>query len=88
MKRYYDPNEDKSLRDEFYDEDFDYKTYRDFASMNEDALFHIGQSYEEKVVDTLYCKKCGGKDFNVGVGSYYTAIKCVSCQWEVCVHEG
>lgn len=53
-----------------------------------ETVFHIGQSYENKVAETYRCKRCGGTEFNVGKGSYFTAIKCVKCLWESCVHEG
>ncbi len=42
----------------------------------------------DKPLKTLVCKTCGGKEFNVGKGSYWTQIKCVKCGYEVCVHEG
>jgi hypothetical protein len=50
--------------------------------------FHIGQSYEESKAQPLKCLKCGGKEFHVGQGSYYTAIRCVRCEWECCIHKG
>jgi hypothetical protein len=53
-----------------------------------DGLFHIGQSYEDIPAKTIYCKKCGGNKFNVGVGSYFAGIKCITCGWEICIHSG
>ena len=53
-----------------------------------DDTFEIGQVYEQEAATTLGCKKCGGTDFKVGQGSYYTAIKCVACGWQRCIHEG
>ncbi len=50
--------------------------------------FHIGQSYEDKACDTIVCKVCGGDRFIVGSGSYYTALKCPNCEYEVCFHVG
>lgn len=50
--------------------------------------FHIGQSYEERPAKIVECAKCGGREFNVAQGSYYTAIRCIKCQWEVCIHDG
>jgi len=54
----------------------------------DDGTWHIGQGYEAETVESLVCKKCGSKEFNVGKGNYYTAIRCVNCKWELCVHEG
>jgi len=52
-------------------------------------LFHVHQSYEKRRdTQTLYCKKCGGNHFYVGAGDYFTAIKCIQCGWEECIHEG
>jgi hypothetical protein len=50
--------------------------------------FHVGQGYEKKAAREVGCAICGGREFNVGAGSYYTAIRCVSCRWEVCFHDG
>ena len=50
--------------------------------------FHIGQSYDRKPAVVIRCRKCRGTDFNVATGSYYTAIRCVKCKWEVCIHNG
>lgn len=50
--------------------------------------FHIGQSYEEKPAQAIKCILCGSNVFNVGHGEWYTAIRCVHCQWEFCIHEG
>ena len=36
----------------------------------------------------IRCKKCGALEFNVGSGDYFTAIRCVKCGWEECIHEG
>lgn len=69
--------------EEFYSPDRD-----EYCEKKEDGLFHIGQSYEETVAKTIYCKNCGGKEFNVGSGNYFTAIRCVKCEWELCIHDG
>lgn len=39
-------------------------------------------------VEQLSCVTCGGTQFLVAKGSYYTAIKCPKCGWEACAHEG
>ena len=61
----------------------------DFVGFNEtDNTFHIGQVYEKNAATTVFCKRCHGTEFNVGVGSYYTAIRCTHCKWELMIHEG
>ena len=65
-------------------------TYDDkfLQKVEHDQSFHIGQSYEEKAAITMQCIFCLGREFNVGVGNYFTAIRCVKCEWELCIHEG
>lgn len=62
--------------------------YDDFVETKQDNRFHIGQVYEDEACKTYYCKQCGGNKFYVGAGSCFTAIKCVVCDWEMCVHDG
>lgn len=50
--------------------------------------FEIGQVYEDTPAKRLKCRKCGSTEFIVGVGKYYTAIKCPKCKWEMCIHDG
>lgn len=50
--------------------------------------FHVGQSYTKNTAKTLACSICGGTEFNVGQDDFFTAIKCVKCQWEMCIHDG
>jgi len=50
--------------------------------------FTIGQCYEELPAKKLECKKCGGDKFLVGKGSYFTALKCPVCNYEICIHDG
>jgi hypothetical protein len=60
----------------------------ELVDTSSEPFFHIGQPYEKKVAGKLVCKLCGGDHFYVGRGDYYTAIKCVKCEWEKCIHEG
>jgi ribosomal protein S27E len=72
-------------KDEMYKEpDF----YDVIKELPDDETFVIGQSYEEYAATTLACKKCGNTAFRVGQGSYFTAIKCTECDWQLCIHEG
>lgn len=80
MNNYYDKNKDLT--------DDDYVERGEYIKEVADGKFHIGQAYEDKVADTVVCAKCGGNSFHVGQGSYYTAIKCVTCEWELCIHDG
>lgn len=53
--------------------------------------FTIGHSYgkdDERPARTIACKKCGCYKLIVGRGSYFTAVKCPRCNWEVCIHQG
>jgi len=50
--------------------------------------FHIGQGYEGKPAKALQCRLCGGSQFYVGEGEYFTGIKCIVCEWEMCIHDG
>jgi hypothetical protein len=49
--------------------------------------FHIGQRYDE-IAKALSCRSCGSNRFFVGKAAFFTAIKCVNCEWELCIHEG
>jgi DNA-directed RNA polymerase subunit RPC12/RpoP len=59
------------------------------ATHRTDDEFKIGQKPEDgqKALE-VECRYCGGREFNVGRGKYYTAIRCVECGYEICVHEG
>ena len=60
--------------------------FQEITKPKEETLFHIGDG--DMIAQTLVCKKCDGDQFNVGRASYYTAIRCVKCEWEICVHNG
>lgn len=78
-KNIYDPN--KLVKDEYF-------SVEDYLDTKEDGTFNIGQPYEKKPAETLFCKHCGADEFKVGQGSYFTAVKCVKCEYEICVHDG
>lgn len=50
--------------------------------------FHIGQSYDRVPATQLKCKICGGLEFHVATGTHYTAMRCPTCLWELCIHDG
>ena len=54
----------------------------------DEAQFHIGQSYADAPARTIRCVKCRGIVFNVCSDAYFTGIRCVTCGWEMCVHDG
>jgi hypothetical protein len=60
----------------------------DLTEQIDDETFHIGQCYEDDAARVLRCTKCKSREFNVGQGSYFTAIRCVNCHWEACIHDG
>ncbi len=79
MKSFHDPKELVSK----------YEQYSEYlVEEKKDGEFHIGQCYDEEPAQTLYCKHCGGSEFKVGQGNYFTAIKCKKCEYEVCIHDG
>jgi len=62
--------------------------FEDDIEVKADGIFSIGQIYEDEPAKTVYCSHCGKNEFYVGSGSYFTAIKCISCKREVCIHDG
>ena len=79
MKTKHDPN--KLVDDEFV-------STEDYLLEVEQGDFEIGQSYEDTPAKTLVCKFCGSDKFKVGVGDYFTALKCETCEYQICIHEG
>ena len=68
---------------------FDYPDIRKYIKeLPEDKTFSIGQIYEEDAATTLSCVRCGTTEFIVGQGSYFTAISCPHCEWEIGIHDG
>lgn len=47
-----------------------------------------GVTYQDVPASGVICRTCGGDRFNVGVGNYWTGIRCVACGWEAMIHEG
>jgi len=68
--------------------DFEWIEFSNLLEESEEDEFEIGQCYEDIPAKKIKCKKCGSDKFIVGVGSYFTAIKCPNCKWEYCIHEG
>ena len=62
--------------------------FNDVLKFTDEDEFEIGQGYERMPAKKLRCKKCNSDKFKVGQGDYFTAIKCVNCGWEICIHEG
>lgn len=58
-----------------------------YREVNDNTL-HIGQFADNNAARVLECTICGGRDFNVGQASCFTAIRCTTCEWEACVHDG
>ena len=66
----------------------EYASQEDYLVEKKEIEFNIGQSYEETPAKTLMCKHCGSEEFKVAQGDYFTAVKCVKCEYEVCIHKG
>lgn len=66
------------------DPDFEPNLY----THTDEPKFHIGQSYDKEPAKALKCTQCGGNQFYVGTGHCFTAIKCTTCEWEMCIHDG
>lgn len=79
----------EKIEDESYKEPEGYNSYNNpIVKFSTEDEFHIGQSYEKEPAARIECKVCGSKQFIVGTASYYTALKCPTCLWEICIHEG
>lgn len=50
--------------------------------------FKTGQVYTSNKAAKYICSKCGEDKFQVGCDSYYTVIRCPTCKWEECIHDG
>jgi len=70
------------------DPDWDRRSAANYIAFSAADEFSIGQVYEDKPAARISCQFCGGTQFIMGAASYFTAIKCPTCQWEVCLHEG
>jgi len=59
-----------------------------FTILEGDHTFEIGQCYEDEPAKMIMCKTCGNTNFQVAVGSYFTAVRCSICKYQICVHNG
>lgn len=50
--------------------------------------FHLVKSQDEGCCETLVCKLCENDQFIIGQKEYFTALKCVNCNYEIGIHEG
>ena len=66
----------------------DYLPETHFIHETDEDEFSIGQCYDKLPAKKIVCNKCGSDKFIVGTGSYYTAIKCPNCKYEICIHSG
>lgn len=93
----FDPKIDPNEAFNMYDEDFLIERglnpymateMEEYIEDAEATVFHVRERSNKEIIPTYRCKHCKGVEFNVGRSGYYTAIKCVKCKWENCVHEG
>lgn len=61
--------------------------FDEYIDYNDKNVFHVTDNDDESI-KTFKCKCCGGTKFNVGQGSWFTAIKCIVCNWEYGWDEG
>ena len=66
----------------------EYASQEDYLKEKKEIEFNVGQCYENEPAKTLVCKHCGSEQFKVAQGSYFTAVKCVKCEYEICIHDG
>lgn len=66
----------------------EYLFRQDYLDERNDGIFTTGPSGDDIPCSTCYCKRCGGNTFYVGKGDWFTSVKCVTCNYEICVHEG
>lgn len=83
--KYYNPKNIPIPLEEWQDEEYDINSENFIAAT--DTKFHI-KSWDGADVSQAKCKNCGGVNFEVGLARHYTVVKCVNCEYEVCVHEG
>lgn len=81
-------DEEGGFKHNEYKFDPDWFDDRPFTQLPEDETFSIGYDLDIHAAVTLVCKMCGGTEFNVGQGGFFTAIKCPKCGWEEGIHEG
>lgn len=50
--------------------------------------FHINSEFKDIPVEPRACAHCHCSTFNLGVGSFYTCLRCTNCKREWCEHSG
>ena len=65
-----------------------YPSKDDYLGEKKEVEFTVKQSYEDTPASTLVCKHCGNDQFKVAQASYFTAVKCVNCEYEIWIHKG
>lgn len=84
MSQWYDGEQIRDQSENPCDES-DYAARKRLVVVSDETFHHTSC---DMPVDKLECGECGGDEFNVGTASWYTAIRCTTCGWELCVHEG
>lgn len=71
---------------DYWDEDHPEHTPGSFTTSSPNPIpFHIGS---ETLAVHHMCSACQCIVFHLGVGSFYTALRCANCGREWCQHEG
>ena len=55
---------------------------------NDAPVWHTGQSYQKEPAKQIKCAICGNDKFYVAEGVYWVGIKCIVCEYEICVSDG
>ena len=50
--------------------------------------FHFSRGIGKEKCRTLVCRLCHSEKLRVGQASFFTAVKCDSCGYEIGIHEG
>ena len=70
-------------------EEYEELRYDDcIEELSDDNAFMIHQSYADRPLATITCKKCKSRNLIVGVDDHYIAVKCEKCGWQICLSNG
>ena len=50
--------------------------------------FHLNHESGKEGCESLICRVCNNDRLIVGQAAFFTAVRCVNCDYEITVHEG
>lgn len=62
--------------------------YNGLTKLVPDEAFKTAECYSRAPCKKYVCTVCGTDKFEVGYVDYHTALRCPTCQYEICIHEG